>query len=469
MPQVPFAIESYRSDSLPVSAQRLVNMYSQNEPPTAKSQVPILGCHGIDDWAECGDGPVRGMEDMGGVLYAVSGERLYSINSGGDETELGSGIDGEGPVRMADNGTQLCIVNGTQGFIYSVADGLEEITDPDFEPANSVDIIASRFAFDRAGTNQFQASDELDGTAIDGLAFASAELSSDKVQSVVRRQDNLVVFGEKTIELMYVEPTLNFPFQRMGGGTVDRGLASPLGFCREDNTLFFFGENRSFYRLDGIVPKRLSTHALEQIWRDYATVVDAHCFPISVDGHLFIYLTFPTEAATFCLDMATGRWHERISYLSNGTSLGRWRGNCHLDCYGFNLVGDAFSGKIGKLSRSTFTEFGYMMRAEATGAPLHADRRMMFFSKFELDIESGVGLTTGQGSAPQIMLTYSDDGGRTFDSVERWVSMGAIGEYQTRVRWDRLGSSRERIYRVAISDPVKRTIIAAFSDHAIGY
>jgi hypothetical protein len=70
-----------------------------------------------------------------------------------------------------------------------------------------------------------------------------------------------------------------------------------------------------------------------------------------------------------------------------------------------------------------------------------------------------VGLTTGQGSAPLIMLEYSNDGGRTFPArCQREVSV-RIGRYEDRVVWQSLGSSRVgRVYRAAVSDPVKVVI-----------
>jgi PKD repeat protein len=60
--------------------------------------------------------------------------------------------------------------------------------------------------------------------------------------------------------------------------------------------------------------------------------------------------------------------------------------------------------------------------------------------------------------SPQAMLQISDDGGFTWGS-ERWENIGKIGEYRTRMHWHRLGSSRNRVFRLVISDPVKRALI----------
>jgi hypothetical protein len=59
-----------------------------------------------------------------------------------------------------------------------------------------------------------------------------------------------------------------------------------------------------------------------------------------------------------------------------------------------------------------------------------------------------------------VMLQDSDDGGHTW-STERWKSAGAQGARRTRVRWPRLGSSRDRVFRVRGTDPVKRVVLGA--------
>jgi hypothetical protein len=65
-----------------------------------------------------------------------------------------------------------------------------------------------------------------------------------------------------------------------------------------------------------------------------------------------------------------------------------------------------------------------------------------------------------QGAEPTLILQWSDDYGRTW-SNEREASMGQTGEYRKRVKFWRLGQARDRVYRVIISDPVKRVILSA--------
>lgn len=64
---------------------------------------------------------------------------------------------------------------------------------------------------------------------------------------------------------------------------------------------------------------------------------------------------------------------------------------------------------------------------------------------------------------PQAMLDWSDDGGHIWGN-EHWTSIGRIGEYKYRSIWRRLGTSRNRIFRVTVSDAVKIVIIGAHLD-----
>ena len=464
MPPIPFATQSYKSASLPVSAQRAVNCYAEQEPQDAKTPVAVLGAPGILPFANCGVGPVRGFNFMNGVAYIVSGQRLYSLTSAGVVTDIGGSIAGSGVVSMANNGTQVCIVNGLNGFIWSQAGGFQVITSVNFFPANTATFFDNYFVFDKAASNQFFISASADGTTFSGTDFAAAEVQSDYVLSIVNQQETLLIFGERTIETWYDAGALNFPFLRTSGATIERGCGALRTPIKEDNSVFFLGNDIVTYRLSGTSLERISTHAIEDMMQSFPTVSDAYTFSYTFEGHKFINFVFPTANASLVYDVATKLWHERESWDQNNNSYGRWRGNCCLMAFGKVLIGDAYSGQIGYLDQNTFTEYGNTMRSIMSSPPIHDDRKLLGVPLFELDVESGVGNTTGQGSNPQIMLDWSQDGGRTFMPLQPWQTLGAIGAYTTRARWLGLGSSRQWIFRAMISDPVKQTVIRAHAE-----
>lgn len=456
-----FAVESYKHDSLPVSSQRCVNAYAENQPKSAKSPVAVFGAPGLSLFSTIGRGPIRGMMEMNGVGYLVSGSEFYSFDTDGVAQLLGDGITGFAPISMDGNGFEIVIVNGAFGYSYLLSNGtFVQISDPDFIPSHTVTVINNIFAFDWPNTNKFFISNVLDGRSYDGLDFASAESSPDFVRAVKNRNGLLMVYGAKTIEPWDNTGASSFPFARLKGGTVDRGITASLALEVEDSSMFFLGEDLIFYRLNGLQLLRISTYAIEQAWEQYETTSDAFCFKVASRGHKFIYLTFPTEGATWGYDIATNLWHERVSWDPTGMEV-RWRINCSVSVYNKTLVGDANSGKVGLLRHDVFTEFDDPIITTLISPPIYKAGMNISIPSFELDMETGRGTTTGQGSAPVAMMSYSIDGGYNYTAPEDWTAMGALGDRTTRLKWTRLGSGYQYAIKVSISDPVKRVITGA--------
>jgi hypothetical protein len=97
-------------------------------------------------------------------------------------------------------------------------------------------------------------------------------------------------------------------------------------------------------------------------------------------------------------------------------------------------------------------------RMQWTYQTVYADGQRAFHKRLEIILETGIGTETGQGSAPKLMLQYSDDGGRNWKSAPD-RAIGATGKTLTRCVWYGLGSSRDRVYRCAVSDPIPVTVV----------
>ncbi len=147
----------------------------------------------------------------------------------------------------------------------------------------------------------------------------------------------------------------------------------------------------------------------------------------------------------------------------------RWRGQVGINWLGMALVGDAFSNVVGLSNFDAFTEYGQPMRFVVTSPPLHEDRKRVFVSRLEIEVEAGQGLPGEIERAPYIMLDVSKDGGKTWMPLQRWRSMGAVGEYIKRLRWLNLGQSRTWVFRFTCTDPVRRWIIGTYIDQYKGF
>ena len=128
------------------------------------------------------------------------------------------------------------------------------------------------------------------------------------------------------------------------------------------------------------------------------------------------------------------------------------------------MVGDYEDGKIYELSEETYSDNGVEITRRRTAPHITDALDRIFYSSFQLDMESGTGIDgIGQGTDPQAMLQFSDDGGHSW-SNEKWASFGKIGNRYRRAIWRRLGHSRDRVFRLTVTDPVKVTLIGAEMD-----
>jgi hypothetical protein len=235
-----------------------------------------------------------------------------------------------------------------------------------------------------------------------------------------------------------------------------------------DNCIFWLDQSGNVRLVQGYTSKIISPPQIAYNISTYPTISDAIALGYVHEGHSFYIITFPTanngRGVTWCYDISTDIWHQRSSYPNAPDS--RWRGECYSFFDNLHLIGDYENGKIYELDHELFEDDGNTLIALRVGNQTSAEKNF-FIHSFELEIESGVGVVTGQGSDPQVMLRVSKDGGHTW-SNQKWASMGKIGEFSKRVRWNRLGMAKRWIPEIRITDPVDRTIISASLDVTIG-
>lgn len=192
---------------------------------------------------------------------------------------------------------------------------LAQITAPAFMPASTVRYFDGYFVFNARDTRQFFISGLNDGTQYSGLDFATASAGSDFTIAIEVYHEQLLIFCGLHTEIWWDAGALSFPFQRYDGALIARGLSSPLCVASEDNTVFWMGDDVIFYRLEGFVPKRISTFATETAWAQYPLrALDASAFVLDQEGHKFIVINFPSGQATWCYDIGSGLWTRRESF-----------------------------------------------------------------------------------------------------------------------------------------------------------
>lgn len=449
-----------QSKSAVVTSQSRTNFYLENVQDGEKVTTVAYGMPGLTLFYSLGDTPIRGMHAFGDYIYAIHRNTLWEVSAG---TSVNKGTIGTsaGRVSMADNGTQIMFTDGAKSYIYTPSTSvLAEITSANIPVCNSVVFIDGFFVVNRVGTGQFFISALYNGMTWDALDFATAEASPDNLIGLAVDRGVLILFGDVVSEEWANTGAVDFPFSRIQGAVNEYGIASRHSVAKFNQSLVWLGKNRlgesQVLQSFGGAPQKISSTDLDTIIAGYSTVGDATAFAHLHRGHPFYQINFPSADASWVYDGLSGVWSRVQS-----NAIGRHRSEISVNYLGKTIVSDYASGKLYRVDAKAYTEDGETVVAELTGKHFFNSLERYSISALQVDCETGVGLSTGQGSNPQMMLQISKDGGRTF-GPEKWRSMGAIGKYLARVRWNRLGQARDWVFRLRISDPVKRVITGAW-------
>jgi hypothetical protein len=459
---------SYTLSSVNADCQRCVNLYPEvNEVGTGKERevATLVGTPGLRLLASLGAGPLRGTYTTStGVLYVVSGSTLYSLTEAWAVTTVGTLATSAGFVSLADNGIQLFLVDGSNGYYVTLStQAFTHVTDPNFLGADQVTFQDGYFIFNKPNSQQFYISG-LNDVSFDPTDISTAEGSPDSLVGLVSDQRNLYLFGTYSTEVFY-DSGATFPFERIQGAFIAVGCMAAFSIAQLEQSVYWLGQDRNgrgiVYRVQGYQAQRVSTRALEIVISKFSSssLSSARAWSYTQNGHSFYAITFPGAESTWVYDVSTSLWHERASL--NLGDLARHRADCHAFAYGTNVVGDYANGNLYALDGETYSDNGSPIPRIRSAPHMSQSLNRVFHSSFQLDMETGVGTDgSGQGSAPVAVLQWSDDGGHTW-SNEKEASIGAIGSTKARAIFRRLGASRDRVYRVKITDPVKVVLLGA--------
>lgn len=497
MPQVMFLGQTYPARSHNIAADRCINLYPEIAPGDAKGQVnssggviALIGTPGSRLAFNVAASVIRGMHVFNNLLYFVAGNGLYSMNSGGTVTGplltlatstgrviiVNNGLKSSGGVGQP-GGDELYIVDGTQtGYIWNV------ITETATETIGGLTAtyLDGYFITNTPQSMVLRASDAFDGTVFTDFAFGIALLSSDNVQAVSNMNDQLWVIKEYNSQIWANngQPTsASFPFSLIPGTGIDYGTPAPYSVARGDQAIFMVGNARQgdsgkfcgIIMLQGNTPAIVSPPAVNYQISQYPTISDAFGYCRVHEGHSFYVVTFPSanngDGATWVYDRTTQMFHEWSSYR-DPFRIGRHLSNCYAFFSQKEYVGDYNTGNVYELSSTIYTENTEPIVAQRISQHQFDRNKLanVFINRLQVDMETGIGdegVVAQTGIDPKASLAWSNDGGRTYGS-EYLASLGKVGKYMTRLIWRRLGYARDRVFRLTISDPVRRIITGVY-------
>lgn len=310
-----------------------------------------------------------------------------------------------------------------------------------------------------AGSKQLNLSAINDGTTWNPIDFAVKEGYPDNVTALLADHEELWIFGSDTTEIWQNTGAANFPLERIPGAFIQHGCCAAASPVRLSEGVAWLSNDAArggvaAYFAQGFQAQRISTHAIEAIWRTYTTVADAVSYTHIDQGHEFWVITFPAGNATWAYDKTSGYWARRGWW--NGSSNDRQRGMFHGWCFGKHLVGDWSTGAIYVMDMATTTDNGTQItRTRAARLPNTHGGDWEYLRKFRLIADNTGALNPS--------LDYSLDGGKNFIGARTTAAplvVNSFGYYD----WRRLGRHRDRVLRITITAALKVALIEAAVD-----
>lgn len=458
---LPIVGQSYHLKDWAIDCQRTLNFYPQvvesGNTPQVSALLPTPGLVKRFEFS----GAIRGLYALNDAVLVVAGQTLYRIDKNNTVKQVGA-ITGTDIVYFADNSIHVMIVsNGAyrydirQEILISISIG----TGTGFLGASDVTLLDSRLVWTVPGSGQIQWSTLLD-TSTTGLNYATAEAKSDNLVRTIAVNGQLWLIGEKTTEVWMSTGNPDLPFQRMSGAFIPAGCAAKSSVCVFGGGLVWLTSSdhgqSQIVLTQGYQTQRISNHAIESEIASYYRVDDAYSFAYQQDGHAFLMMSFPTAKKTWCYDATTGMWHERSYYNLTEYQHEHHRAMTHVFFNGEHLVGDRSNGIVYRLCPDCSTDNLEPILRERITPVINPQGSQLIFDAVELILQTG----QQENTKPVIRLDWSDDRGKSW-SKDRVLDFGAIGEFNKRTVFNRLGQSRNRVFRLRISDSNRLIILGA--------
>lgn len=466
-----FAGSSNPSQSVISDGERTVNWFVEPiQSEGAQSSPALYPTPGVEALATVSQVGTRAFGVAGSRSFAVIGGGYYEISDTWGMTLIGAVAQDSNPATISysgQSGGQVFVTSGGNGYVHTLAtNAFAQVLTAE---ATMGGMLNARFLAFNITNGRVRMSGLNDGLTWDPLLYFQRSQAPDPWQAMIVNQSEVWMIGQQTGEVWYDAGLYPQPFAARPGAVFPWGTLAPFSVGLSGSIVTWLGRSAngsgSIVAASGYTPQSISNYAVEDKITGYirdSTVDDAEVLTYEQSGHAFAVWSFPTAKASWAFDFSTGLWHERDTWDSAAGRSNAWAPRVHGLINGVHVVGARSSGTIYRLCPTLGLDVGGApIRRLRIGPPLWAEsRQRLAVSDFEIILEAGLGLVSGQGADPQVMLRTSTDG-KTWSS-ERMASAGKMGEYRRRCRWSRCGSS-DKLWmpEVTVTDPIPWRLSAA--------
>ncbi len=460
---------AYRVRTRNMAAEVCRNRYIEtiDEQKNVKRQM-LVRAPGItlDATAAVPDTVSRGNFSQDGRTWTVIGGTLYERTAAGTLVSCGAIANDGRLCTFASNGRggeQLAICGAGRLYVLNlITNALTETLLPLTNPAGVVDFIDGYLLLTELDSLRTYFTHLEDFSVIDALDFFAVSQTSSNVVGIKVIGARIWVLQSQSGSVYYDSGDADNPFVPYPSTVMQEGLQNRYAVVIVGETLVWLSQdNQGFARVvqaQTPTPNRISTPAIEFALSQAGSLNDAEMYAYEQEGHAFAVLTCPSlgdHGQTWVYDDREKAWHERSSWDSNGGFDKQWRVRGICNANGTLLVGDWNTANVGVLDLNVSTEYGETMRSVRRAPFISAENQWLFIDQIEMGLESGVGVISGQGLNPELMLSISRDSGHSWSPPTN-ASFGVLGAYNAMPAWRRLGRVRADRFVLEISetDPV---------------
>lgn len=340
------------------------------------------------------------------VLFGVFGPYLYKfVTASFDPTQwtasvVGEGIDGLGRATMVDNGHSLFICADNLPYHYDFDTNIfSPLVGGAYTAATTPVYLNGRVAFLEPSSQRFFWTDLL-STNAPALNFASAESDPELATALMSYNQEIWVFGRRTIEIWYDQEQGNTIFARRGNTIINTGCEAPNSICRVAGTLGWLASDNkggpSVVFANGYSTQRVSTFALEAEWATYSVdrLQRAEAFSLQIEGHEMFCLNIPQSNTTWVYDVTSSAqmgkpmWHEWKSDPGTGVQ-GKFLGANHIFHKGSHILTHHITGDIYVFDSGYYLDDGRRIMRERTTPYTSTEMKRVFFQSLTLNFATG--------------------------------------------------------------------------------
>jgi hypothetical protein len=397
-----------------------------------------------------GPGVDRGGINWNNICYRVMGTKLVIVASDGTVTTLG---DVGGPVdtlvTLDYSFDLLAIASGGRLYYWNPATStLVQVTDPDLGVV--LDVVWVDGYFMTTDGTSLVVTELNDPTQVNPLKYGSSEVDPDPVVALLKLRNEVYALNRNTIEVFDNVGGEFFPFERIDGAQIQKGVIGTFACCVYIENIAFLGSARNeapgIYVGANAQVNKISTQEIDEILLGYT---EAQLALVKLEArndraHQHLYVHLPDRTIIF--DAAASKaLSDNVWFTLTSTIVdySQYRARNLVWAYDRWLVGDPQSSNIGYLVDTIGTHWGDTVRWEFGTMIVYNEGRGVIFNQLEIvSLTGSVALNTN----PMISSNYSVDGINW--SQEKAIRVGTTGNRAKRITWFQQGHMRNwRIQR----------------------